>query len=129
VGVLVIWAHFFAALYSKDLNLQISMTAVIPVVGVIILIDCAGFVMGASLRALREVAWPTGIDIGSMLLLVPLALTLAFQAGYGVLGLFLAMLMAGIVRAALLMWRFWWRTRNTVIEPSTRMEEWSLNAE
>jgi MATE family multidrug resistance protein len=129
VGVLVICARFFAALYSKDLNLQISMTAVIPVVGVIILIDCAGFVMGSSLRALREVAWPTGIDIGSMLLLVPLALTLAFQAGYGVLGLFLAMLVAGLVRAALLIWRFWWRTRNTVIEPGTRMEEWSLNAE
>jgi Na+-driven multidrug efflux pump len=105
------------------------MTAVIPVVAMIILVDCSGFVMSASLRALREVVWPTGIDIGSMLLLVPLALTLAFPAGYGVLGLFLAMLGSGIVRAMLLMWRFWWRTRNTVLEPSTRMEEWSLNAE
>ncbi len=129
VGALIIWAHFFATLYTKDLNLQSSMTAVIPVVAMIILVDCSGFVMSASLRALREVVWPTGIDIGSMLLLVPLALTLAFPAGYGVLGLFLAMLGSGIVRAMLLMWRFWWRTRNTVLEPSTRMEEWSLNAE
>ena len=78
VGILVIWAHFFAALYSRTEPGR-SMTAVIPVVGVIILIDCAGFVMSASLRALREVAWPTGIEIGSMLLLVPLALTLGIS--------------------------------------------------
>jgi len=129
VAILAIWAHFFATLYSKDVSLQLSMTAVIPVVAFIVLTDCAGFVMGASLRALREVAWPTGIEIGSMLLLVPLALSLAFSRGYGVRGLFLAMLVAGLVRLSMLLWRFWWRTRNTVIEPSARMEKWSLNAE
>jgi MATE family multidrug resistance protein len=129
VGILAIRAHFFASLFSKDLLLQTAMTAVVPVVAAIVLIDCGGFVMGASLRALREVAWPTGIDIGSMLLLVPLALTLAFAAGYGVLGLFLAMLSVAVVRLAMLMWRFWWRTRNTVLTSSARMEEWSLNAE
>jgi Na+-driven multidrug efflux pump len=86
------------------------MTPVIPLVAVILLVDCIGFLMAASLRAIREVAWPAGIEIGSMLLLVPLAASMALGRGYGVRGLFLAMLAAGVARSGMLAGRFWWRT-------------------
>jgi hypothetical protein len=45
-----------------------------------------------------------------MLLLVPLAASMALGRGYGVRGLFLAMLAAGVARSGMLAGRFWWRT-------------------
>jgi Na+-driven multidrug efflux pump len=82
----------------------------LPLVALILVVDSVGFVMVASLRGLREVAWPAGIEMGAMLLVVPLSAGLAFGRGLGVRGLFLAMLMAGLVRASLLAARFCWCT-------------------
>jgi len=110
VAVLLIWARLCAELYTKDPGMQTEMIAVIPLVGIGLLIDCVGFVMVASLRALREVTWPTAIEIGCMSLLIPVSLLLAFSRGLGVKGLFYAMLATGILRSILLAWRFWWRT-------------------
>lgn len=110
VLVLALCAQTFAALYTKDADMRQLMTPVIPLVAVILLVDCIGFLMAASLRAIREVAWPAGIEIGSMLLLVPLAASMALGRGYGVRGLFLAMLAAGVARSGMLAGRFWWRT-------------------
>lgn len=128
-ALLSIWASACAAFYTHDHSVQTAMAGAIPFVGFIALVDCVGFVMVASLRALRETAWPTGIEIGSMLLLVPLAVSLALHRGYGVHGLFIAMLTAGTARAALLVWRFWWRTRGEIIKPRTQLGKWSLHAE
>jgi MATE family multidrug resistance protein len=127
VSCLIIWAHACAVFYTKDLGMQVEMIAVIPLIGCNLLIDSVGFVMVASLRALREVTWPTSIEIGSMCLLIPLALWLAFPRGFGIKGLFYSMLTTGIIRATLLAWRFWWRTQNTGFEPDVRTEEFSLN--
>jgi len=130
VAILSIWASVFAGLYTRDPNLRASMAAVIPLVGCVLLVDCVGFIIVGSLRSLRETAWPTGIEIGSMLLLVPMSVSLSVYRGFGAQGLFLAMLTAGIARAGVLVWRFWWRTRGgTILEPSAPMEKWSLHAE
>ena len=102
VASLVIWARIFAELYTQDAAMQTEMIAVIPLMAGGLLIDSVGFVMLASLRALREVAWPTSIEIGSMALLIPLSLLLAFSRGYGIRGLFYAQLATGILRGAML---------------------------
>ena len=122
------WAQTFAALYTNDSLLRVSLASVIPIVCLCVMTDCFGFVMSASLRALRESSWPMGIDIGCLVLLVPLSMSLAFWRGYGVRGLFLAMLAVGGLRASLLAWRFWWRTRGSIPEAGISSEKWSLNA-
>ncbi len=125
-AILTIFATSFANLYTLDLHLRLAVVAGIPFVGFIVLIDSVGFIMVSSLRALRETAWPTSIEIGSMLILLPLATLLASHWGYGVQGLFMAMMTAGIVRAACLVWRFWWRTQEAEPEPRTRIENLEL---
>jgi MATE family multidrug resistance protein len=105
------FAGVCSRLYASDLQVRSAIVDVIPIVALIIVVDCAGFVMVASLRAMREAAWPAAIEIGSMILLVPLAAWLGFGRGLGVRGLFCAMLAAGIVRTSLLVGRFCWRTR------------------
>jgi len=126
--VLLFQAKALATVYTHDVDMRQRMMAVIPILAFILLADCIGFVMAASLRAVREAAWPAGIEVGSMLLLVPLAASLAFWRGYGVRGLFLAMLAAGVARAAMLACRFGWRTR-LVLHPGALAREWSLHAE
>jgi MATE family multidrug resistance protein len=123
VAAMLIWARPGAELYTKDPAMQAQMIAVIPLVAAGLLVDCVGFVMVASLRAFREVAWPTSIEIFSMLLLLPLGFGLAFSGGYGIRGLFLAMLISGVLRSLLLAWRFWWRTHSPVTDTSAGLKE------
>ena len=95
------------------------MTSVLPLVASIIAVDAVGFAIGASLRALREAAWPAAIEIGSMALLVIVA-ALALGRGLGVQGLFIAMLIAGAVRTSMLAARFRWSIRATKTELACR---------
>jgi MATE family multidrug resistance protein len=117
--LLATFAETFARLYTRDPDLQASMTAALPLVCLILVVDSVGFVMVASLRGMRQVAWPAAIEIGAMLLVVPLAAEFAFgrafgESGLGVRGLFLAMLTAGLVRAGLLAARLVWSTRGVL---------------
>lgn len=107
VGLCSPW---IARLFTNDLDLGAAMAGTIPLACGLVLVDAAGFVMAASLRAIREAAWLSAIEIGSMLLMVPLAGLLAVRDGFGVAGLFVAMLATAIVRAGLLAMRFCWRT-------------------
>jgi len=120
VAILAIWASAFAALYTNDPAMRESMTFVLPLVASIVAVDAGGFAIGASLRALREAAWPAAIEIGSMALLVLAAAALALGRGMGVQGLFLAMLIAGAVRTTMLAARFRWCIRATKTELACR---------
>ncbi len=122
VSGLVLWAPNLAAIYTHDLAMRAAMSSAIPIVAFIVLVDCAGFVMAASLRAIREVAWPVAIEIGSLVLLVPQAMLLAFWLGFGVRGLFFAMLAAGCLRAGMLVWCFSGRTRSSTFQPAQEVE-------
>lgn len=127
VVLVALWSGFsrpLADLYTHDPALRSAMPSLVPLLCGILLIDCAGFVAASSLRALREVAWPTSIEIVSMLLLVPLALVLTFHARYGVRGLFLAVLATGLLRTTLLLLRLRFRTPSTLT-----LESLSLYAE
>jgi multidrug resistance protein, MATE family len=103
-------APWVARLFTGDAALAGAMAAILPLACTLVVVDAAGFVMAASLRAVREAAWLSGIEIGSMLLMVPLAAWLALRNGYGVGGLFAAMLAVAIARAGALAARFFWRT-------------------
>jgi len=116
--VLASFAYVCAGLYARDPALRGSIASEIPLVALILGVDCIGFVMAACLRAVREAAWPAAIDIGAMLILVPLAASLTFGQRLGVRGLFLAMLAAGSARAAMLTARFGWRTRGVGLTQS-----------
>ena len=124
------WAVPAAAVYTRDPAMRLSLSAVLPFVGFIVLIDSVAFIMSSSLRGLRETAWSTGIQISAMLLLVPMAFSFAWYQGRGVPGLFLAMFLAGALRASLLTLRFWRRTSSSLPEPGVHLErQWSLHAE
>lgn len=107
----------FIAFYAKDTVIRQNMAPLIPLVALTLLTDCFGFVMASSLRAIREIAWPAGIEIGSMVLLVCFAASLTLWRGYGVRGLLLAMLGAAVTRSGMLAGRFWWRTQSIVPPP------------
>jgi MATE family multidrug resistance protein len=113
-AALALLAGQCAQLYTKSPQMQAGMTSVIPVAGAILVVDCICFVMASSLRAIKDAAWPAGLEVGSMLLLVPIAAELALVRGMGARGLFLAMLASGVCRAVMLAARFWYRTRSSL---------------
>jgi MATE family multidrug resistance protein len=130
-ALLALWIAFArptVALYTTDPTMRSAMPPLVPLMAGILMVDCAGFLLASSLRGLREVAWPTAIEIGSMLLLVPLAIALVFRAGYGVSGLLLAALGAGILRTLLLALRLRLRDR-PAHPPKFLPESWPVHAE
>jgi MATE family multidrug resistance protein len=116
-----------AQLYTTNVDMRAGMTRVIPVAGAILVIDCLCFVMASSLRAIKDAAWPAVIEIGSMVLLVPIAAELALGRGLGARGLFLAMLASGVCRAGMLCARFWFRTHSSRMVLAEPMKGQTLN--
>jgi MATE family multidrug resistance protein len=106
---LIVFANSFSRIYTNDSDMRASMTSVIPIVALILLVDSVGFMMASTLRGIRDIAWPASIEISAMLVLVPVAASLAFGQNLGVRGLFLAMFAAGMARAVMLSCRFLWR--------------------
>lgn len=102
-----------ATFYLADEASAGLMASCLPFVACLLVIDASGFVLAAALRGVRDAIGPPAIDIGAMALLVPTAAILAFSSGMAVRGLFTAMLIAGIARVALLIWRFNQRTSST----------------
>ena len=111
-----------ATFYLADHSAAAVMASCLPFVACLLVIDASGFVMAAALRSVRDAVGPPGIDIGATALLVAIAATLTFYRGMGVHGLFTAMVIAGLVRAGLLVWRFHSRTalaRTPVMAPAS----------
>jgi MATE family multidrug resistance protein len=104
-----------AAIFTGDHALLKILVPLIPLAGCLLLFDSLSFVVLSALRALRDIAWPTGIEIGTMAALVPVAIWLAFPMALGVRGLIMAALASAVLRTALLMWRFLWLTKSDAI--------------
>jgi MATE family multidrug resistance protein len=109
--ILCLAPQIFAGFYAKDPAMKLSIGMLLPLVAIILVLDGIGFTMASSLRAIREAFWPAAIEVSAMLLLVPIAAALALWRGYGVQGLFIAMMAAGAVRSSGLLFRFFWRVR------------------
>ena len=111
-----IWLVFprsLASIFTSYLPMLDALTPLIPVAGLLILLDSLSLVAVSALRALRDILWPTSIEIGSMAALVPLAAWLAFGMAQGVRGLLLAAVASAACRVLLLMFRFLWLTQST----------------
>ncbi len=117
IGLLVIslWSllpNLLAAILTTSASMRQSLAPLIPLAGILLLLDSLSFVVVSSLRALRDIVWPTAIEIATMAALVPVAFWLAFTLSAGVKGLLMAAILSAVCRAALLAWRFAWLTRN-----------------
>jgi len=112
VGVWSIFPTRLAGIVVTNTPMLRSLAPLIPLAGVLLLFDSVSFVVVFALRALRDIVWPTGIEIATMAALVPLAFGLAFTLSLGVKGLLLAAIASAFCRLALLAWRFLWLTRN-----------------
>lgn len=104
-----------ASVFTGDHALLQMLVPLIPIAAGLLLFDSLSFVVLSALRALRDIAWPTGIEIGSMVALVPLALWMALKMAMGARGLVIAALASAVLRTALLLWRFLWLTRVSII--------------
>ncbi len=110
-----VWSAFpsrLAALLVTSAPMLGSLAPLIPLAAILLLFDGVSFVAVSALRALRDIVWPTGIEMATMAALVPLAFALAFSLSFGVRGLLLAAIASAACRLALLGWRFLWLTRN-----------------
>ncbi|MFY9781107.1 MAG: MATE family efflux transporter [Candidatus Baltobacteraceae bacterium] len=100
-----------ASIFTRDPAMREGLAVLIPLAGCLLVLDGICFIVVSALRALRDVVWPTGIELGTMAALVPLAAWLAFSRSEGVRGLILAAIASATARAALLVWRFLWLTK------------------
>jgi Na+-driven multidrug efflux pump len=104
-----------AGFYAPDANLRAMLITLLPLGGLVLLCDGAGFVCGAALRGLGDVVCPTGIQVAIAAALVPLAWWFAIARGGGPAGLVAAILITSVLRVALLAARFWWCAGNTAL--------------
>jgi len=112
IGIWSIFPSRLAAILVTEAPMLRSLAPLIPLAAILLLFDSVSFVVVSALRALRDIVWPTGIEIATMAALVPLAFALAFSFSFGVKGLLLAAIASAACRLALLGWRFIWLTRN-----------------
>ena len=114
--VVAAWALFsrgLAEIFTNDRLMLQGLVSLIPIAGVLLLLDGVSFLTVSALRALRDIMLPTSIEIGTMAALVPLAAWLAFGMKQGVRGLVVAATISAAARVVLLTWRFAWLTKST----------------
>jgi MATE family multidrug resistance protein len=119
VVIIVVWTavpRALASIFTPDHAMQDGLVKLIPIGSLLLALDAICVVFASSLRALRDIAWPTGIELSTMVALVPTAAWLAFRAGQGVSGLLLAAVLTAVPRAVGLWWRFWWLTRPSLAQ-------------
>lgn len=91
-----------AGLYTSDPSLALLLAALLPVSGVVLLLDGLGYGLVAALRARRDVTVPMAIQVGCMAATPVLAGLLAFGLDFGLAGLVAAILATSTLRLGLL---------------------------
>jgi MATE family multidrug resistance protein len=94
-----------AQLYTPDPALARAIAALLPIIGLVLLLDGVSYAALAGLRGGRDIAVPMGIQIGTMAATPPLAACLAFTAALGAQGLVIGILLTSSLRLALLLMR------------------------
>ena len=100
--LLLLAAPAIAALYTPDPALRALMHVLLPMSGVVLLLDGLSYAAAAALRGLKDIAVPTAIQVAAMVATPILAWCLAFGLGIGVAGLLIAILLTSTVRLLLL---------------------------
>lgn len=107
---LVIWpaAPWIAAAYTTEPQVIAVATAALVLSCLFLLTDALQVVIAQALRARGDVWLPTFTHLVSYIaIMMPLAWWLALPQGLGVMGLVWAVILASLVSAGLLAWRFW----------------------
>ncbi len=108
VGItMFIFAHPMARLFVSDREtidyavLWIRLQALaMPAIGI-------HFTLSGALRGAGDTRWPLNVAIlGMFVVRLPIAFTLAFPLGFGILGAWIAFVVEYCVRAAIIAWRF-----------------------
>lgn len=91
-----------AGLYTPDPALQSLMVMLLPMSGLVLLLDGLSYAVAAALRGLKDIALPTVIQVVAMLATPLLAWLFAFGLSMGVTGLLVAILITSSARLILL---------------------------
>lgn len=95
-----------AALFSSDGATQARLAALVPLAGLIMVLDGVSLIVESALRGLGDAVGPIAIPVVFMIVMVPLAATLAFPAHLGASGLLIAIAMTSGGRVVALALRF-----------------------
>jgi len=102
----------YAAMYTADEQLARFVAPMIAFIAAIVLVDANRVVMNSSLRGRGETWVPAVLNTTAYLvIMVPLAWLLGLQFGFGLDGVYTAVLIAGIMSFALLGIRFIWLSK------------------
>ncbi len=91
-----------AAVYTPDPMLASLMVVLLPISGLVLLLDGLSYAVAAALRGLKDIAVPTCIQVAAMLATLLLAWVFAFGWSMGVRGLLVAILITSSARLTLL---------------------------
>lgn len=97
-AIIVVAPLGVASLYTPDPVLAAELALLLPLAGVVLLLDGLSYGAVAALRGTRDVAVPTAIQIGAMAATPPLAALFTFSWAMGVYGLVLAILVTSAAR-------------------------------
>lgn len=107
-GLLIVFAHPIASAYGEDAELIALAAVLLAFIAVILPLDSAQAVMASALRGMGETWVPTGFHLISYFgIMVPLAWLFGLHWERGPWGLLEAMLVASVISALLINWRFW----------------------
>lgn len=104
--IVVVAPSLVAGAFTADPVLAATMTAMLPLAGLVLMADGISYALVAGLRGHGDVAIPAGIQIGAMALTPVLGGALAFGAHLGVHGLMVAIALTSTMRLVLLIIRF-----------------------
>lgn len=107
---LIVWpaAPWIAAAYTTEPQVIVVAAGVLALSCLFLLADGLQVVIAQALRARGDVWLPTFTHLTSyILIMMPLAWWLAIPMGMGVSGLVWAVIIASLISAGLLGWRFW----------------------
>lgn len=96
---------FVARAYAPDPALALEIAALLPFIGLVLMLDGVSYAALAGLRGGGDIALPTAIQIATMAATPPLAALLAFSQTLGARGLVMAILLTSTLRLALLLLR------------------------
>lgn len=105
VLLLMLAAPVVAGVYTPDPELRALMIKLLPMSGLVLMLDGLSYATSAALRGLKDIAVPTAIQVGAMIATPILAWFLAFWLGMGVEGILVAILTTSLARLSLLAFR------------------------
>lgn len=104
-ALIVAGAHWIAVTYTTDTDLQRTLTVLLPLAGIVFLLDGISYTVVTALRGLGDVKLPMAFQVGAMALTPPLAWVFAHEMEMGVVGILSAITLTSSLQCGLLLLR------------------------